>query len=89
MSEAEARSFLTRFRVWLDEDARNMEHVAEFLIERATGGHFGYFRLLVDLVDGNPHEWAANELTGEASCSLIVVDTRHLAQNPKGHRAAA
>ena len=89
MREIDARSFLPRFRAWLDEDARNMELVAEFLIEKATGGHFGYFKLLVDLVDGKPDEWAENELTGETSSSLVVVDARHHAERPVDHRAAA
>ena len=89
MREIDARSFLPRFRAWIDEDPRNMELVAEFLIERAIGGHFGYFKLLLDLVDGTPEEWAANELTGQVAFSFVVVDARHPAENPKDQRAAA
>ena len=89
MREFDARSFLPRFRAWLDEDARNMELVAEFLIERSISGHFGYFKLLVDLVDGKPHEWAANELTGEVTSSLVVIEAGQDAEYQKAHRAAA
>jgi hypothetical protein len=89
MREIDARSFLSRFRAWLDEEPRNMEYIAEYLIERATGAHFGYFRLLFDLVDGKPNECAANELTGEHSSPLVVVDGRAHPEWAVDYRAAA
>jgi hypothetical protein len=72
MSETETRSFLTQFGAWLDQDAWNMERVAEYLIKRATGGHIGYFRLLLDLVDGKPGESGLDEPMVEAGTLIVV-----------------
>ena len=32
-----------------------LSRIAEFVIEKAMGGHFAYFKLVLDLVDGKRH----------------------------------
>jgi hypothetical protein len=40
--------------------------IAEYVIERAIDGHFGYFKLVLDLVDGKLHRTAETEWTFES-----------------------
>jgi hypothetical protein len=52
----------------------NTQWIAEFIIERAMSGHFGYFKLVLDLVDGKLHRTAEDEMTFEPECVLVVAD---------------
>jgi hypothetical protein len=52
MKESEARSFSKALRAWLDADGQNLNRLIEYAFHRATSGHFGFFNLIVDLVDG-------------------------------------
>jgi hypothetical protein len=54
MKPTDARSFVLSLRAWLDDDQddHKLNRLAMFVIERALHGHFGYFKLLLDLVDG-------------------------------------
>ncbi len=59
---------------WLDEDERNVRRVLEHIIDRALAGHFGFFKLVIDMVDGKLHQTAEEEMTGEADCMVVVAD---------------
>jgi hypothetical protein len=48
--------------------------IAEYVIERAIAGHFGYFKLVLDRVDGKLHRTAEDEMSFEPGCVLIVAD---------------
>jgi hypothetical protein len=72
------RLFVRALREWMDSDEsrRNTERVAEFVIAKAMTGHFAYFKLVIDLVDGKVRPTAEDELTFEADCVLVVADER-------------
>jgi hypothetical protein len=63
-----------RARVYGDESGRNAERVAAFVIEKATGGHFAYFKLVIDLVDGKVRQTAEEEITFETDCTVVLAD---------------
>ena len=68
--------FAQALREWMnsDESGRNADRVAQFVIAKATSGHFAYFKLVIDLVDGKIRPSAEEELTFEADCVVVVVD---------------
>ncbi len=37
-------------------------------------GHFGFFRLVFEMVDGKLHQTAEYEMSLEAECVLVVAD---------------
>jgi hypothetical protein len=74
MRGADARMLMLALRAWLDEDERNARRIAEHVVERALAGHFAYFRLLLDMVDGKIRPTAEQEMTGEADCVLVAAD---------------
>jgi hypothetical protein len=63
-------------RALLDEDDgnRNADRLARFVIEQALAGHFGYFRFLLNAVDGKIRPTSEKEGTFEANCVLVVAD---------------
>ena len=74
MKTTDVRSLMLAFRAWLDDDERNAEQIARHVIDRACGGHFAFFRLLIDLVDGKIRQTAEEEMTGDADCVVVVAD---------------
>ena len=48
---------------------RNARRIAEYVIEKALAGHFGFFRLVLDMVDGKLRQTAEDEMTFEADCA--------------------
>jgi hypothetical protein len=44
------------------------------VIEKAMSGHFGYFKLLIDLVDGKLRPTAEEELALDCGYAAVVVD---------------
>ena len=40
----------------------------------SLSGHFGFFKLLINLVDGKLRQTAADELTFETDCTIILAD---------------
>ena len=76
MKVPNSRSIILSLRAWLDGDEgdRNANRLAEYVIEKAISGHFGFFKLLLDMVDGKPHRSAEDERTFEAGCVLAVID---------------
>ena len=76
MKTADARSMMLALRAWLDEGdgEQNARRIAEFVIERAIAGHFGFFKLLLDMVDGKLRRTAEDEMTFEPVCVLVAVD---------------
>ena len=76
MIAADSRSMVLVLRAWLDgnEGDRNADRLAAFVIGKAISGHFGFFKLLLNLVDGKHHRTVENEGTIEASCELVLLD---------------
>jgi hypothetical protein len=77
MSEVETRSMMLALRAWLDADTlddrnRNGEQLVALIIAKAMNGHFGYFKLLLDAVDGRLHQANRDEMTFEP-CSVLIV----------------
>jgi hypothetical protein len=42
------------------------------VIEKAMSGHFAYFKLVIDLVDGKIRRTAAHEMTADTASTLVV-----------------
>ncbi len=65
-------------RAWLDgEDGdRNANWLAEYVIEKAIRGHFGFFKLVIDLVDGPIDRGSDNSVIFPHDCTLIIHDRR-------------
>jgi hypothetical protein len=69
---------------YLSSDSREVcdrlaSRIAEYVIERASAGHFGYFKLVLDLVDGKLHRTAEDEMTFAPNCDFAIevrVETR-------------
>jgi hypothetical protein len=66
-------------RAYLDGESREVcdrlaGRIAEFIIEKAIAGHFGYFKLVLDLVDGKLYRTAEDEMTFEPECVLVRAD---------------
>jgi hypothetical protein len=85
MKRADSRSMMLILRAWLNcesrEDCdRHASRIAEFAIEKAMGGHFGYFALILDMVDGKLHRTAEDEMTFEPDCVIVVADERRHAE---------
>ena len=78
MKPVDHRLFVRALREWMDSDesGRNTERVADFVIAKAMTGHFAYFKLVIDLVDGKVRPTAEDELTFEADCVLVVAGER-------------
>ena len=80
MKGADSRTRMLALRAWLNEDERNARRIAELIYAKALAGHFAYFRLLLDLVDGKIRPTAEEEMTGEADCVLVVADDSRRAE---------
>jgi hypothetical protein len=88
MREADSRTLMLALRAWLEGDSRDpgemrARRLAELIIAKAIGGHFGYTRLLFDLVDGPIRPTMEAEMTGEPDCRLAVASVE-----VKGREAA-
>jgi hypothetical protein len=72
MKALDSRTFNRAFQKWLnsDETGENAERVARFIIAKAMSGHFAYFKLVIDLVDGKIRPTAEEEMTFESECAL-------------------
>jgi hypothetical protein len=78
MKPAGSRTLMLALRAWLDEDdgEQNADRVVEYVVEQATAGHFGFFKLLLDMVDGKLHQTAEEELVFEAGCAPAASDSQ-------------
>jgi hypothetical protein len=74
MISIDGRTMMLALRAWLDEDERNLRPVLEYVIDKATAGHLGFWKLVIDLVDGKLHQTAEEEMTFEPDCMLVVAD---------------
>jgi hypothetical protein len=79
MKRANGRSMMLILRAYLASDSpevcdRLARRIAEFILEKSMSGHFGYFKFVLDLVDGKPHRTAEDEMTFESSCVLLAAD---------------
>jgi len=82
MRAADSRSLMLALRVWLD-DERSARRIVEYVIEKAIAGHFGFLKLLLDMVEGKLHQTAEDELTFEAGCVLVEAEDRRAAETAK------
>jgi hypothetical protein len=81
MKGAAGRSMILILRAYFASESREVcdrlaGRIAEFVIEKAIAGHFGYFKLVLDLVDGKLHRTAENEMTFEPDCVFVIADDR-------------
>jgi hypothetical protein len=78
MKAADGESLILALRGSLDGDdgERKGRRIAEYVIERALAGHFAFFRLVLDLVDGKNRPTAEEEQTYEVDCVLVVADDK-------------
>jgi hypothetical protein len=74
MRRIDSGSLMLALRAWLDEDERNVDRIVRYAIDRAIAGHIGYFRFVLDTVDGPIRLSREEEKTGEADCELVVAD---------------
>jgi hypothetical protein len=72
MRAIDGRTMGLALRAWLDEDERNIRPVLEYVIDKAIGGHFGFWKLVIDLVDGKLRQTAEDEMMFEADCVLAA-----------------
>lgn len=74
MRAIDSRTLMLALRAWLDEDdgERNAGQIAEYVIEKAIAGHFGYFKLVFDLVDGKLRPTADEEMTGDDAAMPVA-----------------
>ena len=79
MKLPDGQRFMLALRAWIyeDESGRNVERVMEYIYEKALSGHFGFFKLLIDVVDGKLHPTAEEELTFETGCVPPVGEDEH------------
>ena len=83
MTGADSRTLMLALRAWLEGESRDTEEtrarrLVELIYAKALAGHFGYFRLLLDMVDGKIRPTAEEEMTGEADCVLVVADDENV-----------
>jgi hypothetical protein len=81
MKRANGRSMMLILRAYLTSESREVcdrlaGRIAEFILEKSMDGHFGYFKLVLDLVDGKLHRTAEDEMTFAPDCVLVVADNR-------------
>lgn len=74
MRKGDSAALMLAFRAWLDEDDGNARRLAEHVIKRAMAGRFGYFRFLLDAVDGPIRPTAEYEMSLEPDYVLVVAD---------------
>ena len=70
MTAADSRSIVLALHAWLDGDEgdRNANRLAEYVIQKAIGGRFEFFKLVLDMVDG--------PIDRESEEGLILLDDR-------------
>jgi hypothetical protein len=76
MKFADGHSIMLAIRAMLDSDdgEEKAQRLVEYVIDRATDGHLGFFKLVLDLVDGKLHKTAGSECTFESNGPVIVAD---------------
>ena len=71
MKGTDGRSMMLVLRAYLDGESREVcdrhsGRIAEFVIEKAIAGHFGYFKLVLDLTDAYDRFAASTERRARA-----------------------
>ena len=76
MMPADSRRVMLAVRAYLngDRSGQNTARVARYVIAKAVGGHFGFFKLVIDLVDGKLRQSIDEEFVFEPDCLLVVTD---------------
>jgi len=82
MIGADSRSIMLSLRAWLDGDEadQNADRLAEYVVAKAISGHFGFFKLLLDMVDGpiDPESAPGRIFPGDRT--LVIIDDRQSAE---------
>ena len=94
MKRTDSRSMMSVLRAWLNgsapaENEWTAGPIPEFVIEKAMSGHFGYFKLVLDMVGGKLHRTAADEMTVETGCVIVVVKDEQETEKRKVARVYA
>ncbi len=78
MMGADSQSVVPALRAWLDgaDGERNADRFAEYIIEKAIGGHFGFFKLLLDMVAGPIARESDDSRVVSHDRTLIISDDR-------------
>jgi hypothetical protein len=76
MKPVDSHTLMLALRVWLDggDTERKATRIAAYVIAQSLAGHFGYFKLLLDMVDGRIHQSAVDTQVFEPDC---VPSCRH------------
>ena len=75
MKRTDGPSAFRDLRAWLKSASESdCDRIAKYVCDQAMSGHFGFFKLLIDLVDGKLRQTAEVELTCETDCVLILID---------------
>jgi hypothetical protein len=87
MRRRQSRSMTAILRAWLASKSEEewdgiAQQVVEQIVNRALEGEFGYFKLLLDVVDG-PIPRGAKCSVIEADCTIILADVGQSAKVPK------
>ena len=74
MKPIDQQTFAQAFREWIyaDESGQNADRIARLVIAKAMSGHFAYFKLPIDLVEGKIRPTLEEELTYEIDSPFIV-----------------
>ena len=85
MKAADPRLLMLALRAWLDEDdgESNAGRLAEYVVEMATSGHFGYFHFLLNAVDGPIRPTAEEEWTFETGCVIVIAEAERAAETAR------
>jgi hypothetical protein len=88
MKRAKGRSMMPILGAYFTSESREGRdrlagRIAEYVIERAIAGHFGYFKLVLDLVDGKLHRTAEDEMTFAHDCVPVMADDCRGAATPR------
>jgi hypothetical protein len=83
MTDNYARSFTRVLRDWLEEEDGNPARLAEFVIGKALGGHFGFFKMVIELKDGPVDPESVPGRIFPDDHALVIVDGRQNVQRAK------
>jgi hypothetical protein len=58
---------------WLDSDEQNWERLFEYVYRKAISPHFGFFKLIIELVDGpiDPDDAPGRILPDEQALDIL------------------
>ena len=81
MKRGSGRSIMRNLQAYFASESpevcdRLASRIAEYVVEQAVDGHFGYFELVLDLVDRKLHRTAEDEMTFGPDFVFVLEDDR-------------